>query len=123
MTIALLIAAEARHWQCRICRASLASPLFEPSRFHPHTRVIFVRHRATKLAKSREKCEVKLTKSYLQVLPGPESRSRQRPSICTGTGTPISDASVGAISTVSTDSGCSNPVMPLRQNRIGTRRS
>ena len=59
-----------------------------------------------------------------QVLPVPASRSRQRPSKApSSTFSPIAAARVGAISTVSTGLGCSNPVMPMRQNSIGTRRS
>ena len=59
-----------------------------------------------------------------QVLPLPGSRSRQRPSNDpSGTSSPISAASVGAISTVSTGTGCSKPSMPLRQKASGTRRS
>ena len=59
-----------------------------------------------------------------QVFPVPASRSRQRPSKApSSTFSPIAAAKVGAISTVSTGLGCSNPVMPLRQNSIGTRRS
>ena len=48
-----------------------------------------------------------------QVSAGPGSRSRQRPSIsAAGTVRPISAASVGRMSTVSTGRTCSNPVMP-----------
>lgn len=36
---------------------------------------------------------------------------------------PMMSARVGAISTVSTAAGCSNPSIPGHQNRIGTRRS
>ena len=58
----------------------------------------------------------------LHVSAGPGSRSRQRPS-WPDTDRPIVAASVGMMSTVSTDSGCSKPDMPRRQKRIGTRRS
>ena len=68
--------------------------------------------------------DVMMGGQFGQVLPGPASRSRQRPSTLPGaSGRPIRAASVGMMSTVSTDSGCSNGVMPRRQNRIGTRRS
>ena len=64
------------------------------------------------------------TQSLSQLLPDPASRSRQRPSnVPSGSFSPNTAASVGAMSTVSTGAGCSNPRSPLRQNSIGTRRS
>ena len=59
-----------------------------------------------------------------QVFPSAPSRSRQRPSkLPSGTRSPRIAARVGAMSTVSTGWGCSKLRIPLRQNRIGTRRS
>jgi len=59
-----------------------------------------------------------------QLVSGPATRSRQRPSTLPGaSGRAMRAARVGMMSTVSTASGCSNPLIPRRQNRIGTRRS
>lgn len=65
----------------------------------------------------RQRCQ-------LQVLFSLPSISRQWPSkLPAGILRPRVAARVGAMSTVSTGAGCSNPGTPLRQNSNGTRRS
>ena len=55
--------------------------------------------------------------------PGVEIEAAPVESVGAEPGSRSTAARVGAMSTVSTGAGCSNPAMPLRQNRIGTRRS